>query len=419
MSTFAQNHVQQLFVGGTAAKTASGTLSDANAGEICILSPQGQILTEATALTADAFKIGINRGGEPDVVSDIIEKAKVKHFGLKTYTAATEQLDYIGYNGTTGSIEVNNNALYYVRLYMEDLHNRSSSDGKRVKFGTYKSTSSATQESIATGVTKSLIFNFDREAEDQIKFERVCDEAGVGAAGASTVTVTKGSKILEVDAAVTSLVAGDYLRIGGTGTTSPVFKVTEIVGTTAVKIDVPFQGDSAVVAIANVERIAAADAISAEFGIKLTGLPLDFKLGKIKYKKSRWETQLDTTEGFNATPITRSAAATPGTGVVEIVKELEWFTQGNEGEFFRMGEPNIFDARQDAVSTVAGGGYDLIDILFVNDEVLGIGSLVSASKHVTLAIPATAPAYATGADDITDVLEVLLAGSADGSLAVS
>lgn len=423
MSTFAQNHVQQLFIGGTADKTASGTLSDANAGEICILSPSGQILTEATAAGVSAFKVGLNRGTEPDLVSDIIETAKVKSFGLKTYTAATEQIDYIGFNGTSGSIEANNNELYYVRLYLEDLHNRSSSDGRRIKFGAYNSTASATQEAIARGITDSLIRNMSREAERQIKFERICDVAGSANTGAGAATVTYDSKYVEFATdADAQLTVGDFVRLGGTAVTDPVYEVVAIdTANDIVTLDIPFQGESGSIAEADTEVIANADALAADWGIKLTGLPLDFKLGKIKYKKSRWETQVDTTEGFNQTPITKAQAASPGTGVVEIVKELEWFTQGHEGEFFRMGEPNIYDARQDADSNVAGGGYDLIDVMFVNDEVLGIGSHVSSHKHVTLAIPATAPNYAvTGTDDdITDVLEVLLAGSADGSLAVS
>ncbi|MFT7118792.1 MAG: hypothetical protein ACI9LF_001174 [Flavobacteriales bacterium] len=422
MSTFAQNHVQQLFIGAAATKTASGTLSDANTGEICILSPDGQILTQATAATAKAFKIGVNRGTSLDIVSDIIEKANITHYGVKTHAAATAQLDYIGYNGTSGSIEVNNNALYYVRLYMEDLNGRSSSDGKRLKFGAYKSTAAATQEAVARGITDSLIRNFSREAEEQIKFERICDEAGVALGTAvGPLTFTKGSKFFSADdindaTTNAALAVGDFIR-AGVGLTDPVYEITAVNGDIGT-LDIAFQGDNlTAVADTSFERITNAAALAAEWGIKLTGRALDYKLGKIKYKVSRFETQVDTTEGFNLTPITATVKATPGTGTVEQIQELEWFTQGHEGEFFRMGEPNIFDSRKDGTSAA---GYDLIDIMFANNEVLGLGSLVSSSKHVTIATPETTPNYALNAttDDITDVLEVLCAGSADASLSL-
>ncbi len=430
MSTFAQNHVQQVFVGGTASSTAAGlTLAGANTGEICILNPEGTIMSESDAGSATSFRVGLNRGTEPNVISDTIGVTKVSNYKLKAYAAATQQLDYIGYNGTAGSIEVNNNALYYVRLYLEDLFNRSSSDGRRVKFGAYKSTAAATQEAIAFGITDSLIRNFQREAEDQIKFERICDEAGVAlGTGVGALTFTKGSKFVTAATAIendsgagTALVVGDYLR-AGTAVTSPIYKITAI-DTTAggfVTLDIPYQGDDLTGADTAFEQVEAAAAAAAEWGLKLTGLPLDYKLGKIKYKVSRFETQVDSSEGFISTPITKAAAASPGTGTLEIVQELEWFTQGHEGEFFRMGEPHIFDARKDAVAP-AGGGYTMLDIMFVDDQVLGLGSLVSSSKHVTLCIPTTTPGYAvTGSgDDITDVLEVLLAGSVDGSLALS
>lgn len=433
MSVFAQNNVQTLIVGGTADKTASGTLQDANVGEIVVVNAEGgAILTEATAATADAFKVGVHTSAGLHVVSDVIEKSKIKHIGLKTYAAATEQVSYIGYNGTSGSITATDNELYYVRLYLEDLFNRSSSDGRRVKHGVYRSGTSTTQEAIARGVTKSLIDNFSREAERQIRFERICNNAAsnteLGGLSAATgnLTATYGSKYVNAATDATGggdISVGDWIRIGGAteALTDPMYEIVAIdAANDVLTLDIPYQGASGVLDDDNVHLVANADALAADWGIKMTGLPLDFQLGKIKYKKSRWEVQVDTTEGFGeSTPITLAQAASPGTGTVEIVKELEWFTVGHQGEFFRMGEPNIFDPQLLATSSVAGGGYDLIDIMFENDEVVGFQPNVSA-KHVTLAIPATAPNYAvTGtSDDITDVLEVL-AGLTGDELTVS
>lgn len=440
MSTFANNNVQQIIVGGTADKTASGSLADANAGEIVVVNAHGgAILTEATAADATHFQVGVRTSDrDVDIISDVIEKSKVKSANAKLYAAATEQITYIGYDGTTGSIPENDNELYYVRLYMEDLFARGSGDGKRVKQGVYRAGTSTTQELIAREVTKSLIRNFSREAERQVKFERVCNDAAsnteLGGLTAATgnLTVTYGSKYVSAATDATGggdISVGDWIRIGTSATealTDPIYEVVAIdAANDILTLDVPYQGDSGVIDDDFAHLVANADAASADWGLKLSGLAADFSKGKIKYKKVRWETQVDTTEGFgDGVNINNAQAATAGTGTVEIIGELEWFNVGNQGEFFRMGEPNIFDPTLLTDTSVAGGGYDMIDITFVNDEVVGFQPNVSP-KHLVLAIPATTPAYADGsgggantADDITDVLEVLCFGAAGGELAL-
>ena len=423
MSTFSQNNVQYLAVGGTANKTAAGSsLTAANAGEICILSENGKILSEANAATEQKFKVGLRRGAHIDFVSDIIDKSKISFIGRKTYAAAVQQVSYVGYNGTSGSIDANDNELYYLRIYLEDLFARGSGDGKSVKHGVYKSGTSATQKQIAEGVVESLINNFSRETEQQVRFELVNDEAGTAFTGtAANLTVTKGSKVVAIDGTLVEAAAGAVIRLGGAGTSNAVYEIASYTASSDVTLKTPYQGDDATIAVADTMVIAGVAAAAAEYGIKMTGVPADFDLGKIKYKIVRFEPQVDTTEGFGPdTLITNATAASSGTGTIPIVKEMEWFMQGHEGEFFRKGGPLIFDRKTDASSAVAGGGYSLIDIMFVDDSVVGFQPNVS-KKHLTLAIPATTPAYAlTGnADDITDVLEVLKWGATNGNLALT
>jgi len=435
MSVFSHTGgVPFIFVGGTANKTASGTIADANAGEIVVVNAHGgAILTESTAATATHFKVGLKAPtGQLDIISDIVDKSKIEFADAKLYAAPAQQISYIGYNGTSGSIEANDNEQYYIRLYMEDYFARSSADGKRMKHGVYRSGTSATQEQIATGLVKSLINNFKREAEQQIRFERVCDEAGTAVpTGNANLVFTKGSKYLTTDnvddsTGATAIAVGDYIRVdvddatSGTAQTDPIYRVVSIDATNdVIELDIPWQGESVTVEDESAELILSAAAVAAEFGIKMTGVPADFKLGKIKEKIVRWEIGLDTSEGFGVTPITLAQAASRGTGTVNQVAEIEWFMFGNEGERYRMGEPNIFDPRSLTDASVAGGGYDLITIQYVDDSVVGFQANVS-KKQILLATPATAPNYAvTGtSDDITDVLEVLVFGSAGGQLAL-
>ena len=106
-------------------------------------------------------------------------------------------------------------------------------------------------------------------------------------------------------------------------------------------LDFPYTGaTNAAVADADVGFITEADAQGDAWGIKMTGKPLKFSVGKTNYKKANWKT---TIQNFGTTKVTESAGAYPGSGTYEQAAELEFFYKGNDGEYFRSGEPNIFD----------------------------------------------------------------------------
>lgn len=425
---YTQKNVNYLVIGGTANKeTTLNTISAMNTGEIGIFTPEGVRITEATAATSAAaeFEIVAKLADGTIQKSPKYKKADIVKATRKVYAAGTVQTDYLGYNGTTGSIDVINSNLYKINIQVQELL-KSNSDGRKVKFGIYESSSAATQAEIGAGLLKSLINNFDREYEKFIKFYMLADHAGTEAAGASDTFVGNAgsTKILvtEVGGVLPYLFAvGDYLRIGA-ATTDPVYK---IVGTTVtvadggvLTLDVPLQDAVNTSGTGAVEYITAAQMTTANCGIKMVGQALSFKAGKFNDEVAQWDTQLvgfeDTTQTF------KSTAATRGTGTVNQLKQMEWFFQGNEGETFRENFSTTFAARTNADSAVAGGGYNLITLQFETKNVVAFEQPVSP-QSIVLALPATAPNYAvTGtADDITDVLEVLAFGSANGDLAIS
>jgi hypothetical protein len=419
MATFQQRNVQTILIGGTAAKSTGG-LDTLNVGEIGIFNPAGQRLTEASAATEKRFFLAQGRvgGTYPHVITDVVEKDKILSITRKLFVPATEQLEFIGFNGTSGAIDVINDNLYTLTIYYEELL-RSSTDGRYNKVASYTSDLNATQQEIANGVAKSVNEQFARETERVLKAHVLCDNAG--SAPTYSLTVTEGSAVA-ITSAASGLAAGDVVRIGvlGSGTTTltdDCYTVVSVSGT-QVTFDRPLMVASGTYAAAELAVIPAATAATANFGIKLVGQPLDFQVGKIQYKKSMWTS---VQKGFGSTPFLQAAGGTVGSGTYEQVAELEWFTQGNEGEIYRMGEPAIHSAtiRRDADPNVAGGGYALINIEFESVHVVGFQP-EHAPKLITLAIPATTPAYADAAtpDDITDVLEVLAFGSTNGSLAL-
>ena len=258
------------------------------------------------------------------------------------------------------------------------------------KYGQFNSTSSSTQEDIATGLIKNLIANFKEEykLEKDIQFDLVLSNAGTAvtvAAGADLTDLQyiKGSKTvtgllsgvpaLGTDEVFNNITVGDYLRVG-TATTAGCYKVTAVTAGTAstpatITLDIPFQGESTIVALASNEVITAAQAAAGNFGIKMTGRPLKFDVIRWRqYDKLRWNVTL---EGFGSTPFTVAQAAKPGVGVFEEVATNEFMSWGNEGQALIMQTPPLIP-EQDAVSTAT---YSTVHLGFRNkvEHMVGAG----------------------------------------------
>jgi len=409
MATFAQKDYQFLAVGKSGnVITQAGLITNLADGEIGVFTTGGVALTATTALTTDRFVIALGRGtSQPPLLSPFINKNDIKKGTRKVTVAATEQVDYIGYNGSANAIEVNNDTVYRASLNIKEPITQNHG-GIYIKDLVYKSSSSATQAEIADGLIKNAIANFSREADPAIKFERVTSST-LTTSTSGNFTVTNGSKFVTAATDVDNggVVVGDYLTFSGIA-----YKVVAInVGSAQVaELDIPYQGTSGTVTDANASFITAANAALGNWGIKMTGVAQSFVVGKKHYYKMRWTTSLDASS-FGTTVITNSVSANEGAGVYEQIAELEWFVNGNNSEFFRMGEPNIFPL----TSMVANEPYDLISIEFEDGRKDSLG-YVNSPKVVTLAIPNATPDWATSlTNEITDVLEVLVFGATTGN----
>jgi hypothetical protein len=430
MTTFSQKNHAMILVGKDVAITGTtiNTLAD---GEVRCFTPGGTLYTEAAADANDEFTIVMGRTGDQPLVSQKIKKDWVTSVSKKDYVADVEQVDFIGYTGVSGSIALSNNTVY--RATINVIQSLETDYGQvYVKDLVYESDASATQAEIAIGLAGSGIGNFSREVKNtagdpMIKFAAVCNvalAADFPFDATFDITATKGSDALLVAAATptyntgTGLAVGDYIRIGtaagAIGTValgSDVYKVVALPSTTTIKVDRPVQvaGGSYVVG-GNITVVTAALGNAANWGVKLTGQDLDWKLGKLNDKIAKWKLNLDS-DAFGATTLTNSTVATLGTGTYHQVAELEWFLNGNNGELYRAGEPNVNSYTQMALST------ETYDIVTINLTKSGTSGLISTNNPqvVYIAIPAATPGgtewYANGAtDDTTDVLEDLLDG---------
>lgn len=420
-----QKNVTHLtIVNGAGAMVADGTLVNdytdfTSDGDIAILDVDNIAHDHTSTGAHDKFRIA-QRHGTQVLYSPFITSANIKNFRGTAAVAATEQIDYIGYNGTTGSIDEIDDNVYKVNLDVR-LSYAAITPRQMLKFGVYKSGSSATQADIAAGLTQNLIDNFSREKrfgnEESIKFERINSGTSTATSGGA-LTVITGSKTVTIvesaggandagkyNADAGTMVVGDYIRFGhATTTTYPVYKIASITGagtgTCTVTLDVPYQGVSGSVAAANAGVIPVASV--ADFGIMLTGRPrTNFKAGVFRYMKARWTTTL--VEDFGATLLTNAQAATEGTGVGYQIAEDEWFYQGNEGAYYRVMVPP-FTPRALAVTS---NYYYQITLEDVDKSYSTLAGTPELPKKEVLAIAVTSIADQTAHDNFETALETI------------
>lgn len=448
---FSQNNYQQVFVGGNASAstgTAAGKHPEnMNAEEIGIFTPGGSRYVESSAganevvaAAGSEFVVGFKGIDGTVLRSDKIKLADVKRVTRKVGSAAAEQVDYVGYNGTTGSIEALNDNFYRVRINLQEGFTDNSHGTEYLKHAIYESDASATQAEIAIGLAGSGVYNFLHEPKNSsgnpyVKFKAVTNVALASDFvfdATFEISGVKGSTMLVSAAASptyntgTALAVGDFLRIGtAAGATggavallSDVYRVKSLPSTTIIELDRPLQTATGQYTIANgaITVIPAATGVAANWGMIMTAQPQDFSANptqgvKLPYTKVKFKTTL---ENFGTTVQGTTTASNPGIGTYEQVAELEIFARGNNGEFYRTGSPVQFSWSLNADAAL--DPYDLIHIEY-ETNVTGLTGTAKHPKVLTLCIPQSTPAYADSgtADDITDVLEVLLTGAVDGN----
>jgi hypothetical protein len=416
MALDSKNNIKSVFIiPNQATTTVVKMFPGQNPGAVAVCNMSNEVLTAGTVVNYDKIKIIKDRGDGMPLQQLVLTLPSITSYTGAAGQAATEQVSFIGYNGTAGTVtgplgSLNSN-FFIVKL--EHTPN-SFIYGKRpasYKYGTYQSSASASQEEVATGLVKSLVQNFRaNRTTDWRVFTEVVSSAvrsgnGVGASG--TLTFTKYSKTVTASAvAATSVVSvGDYVS-STTGTSAGIYKIVAIDGTTGnLTLNIGYQGET-VTGVAATGDIAtdAADAISADFGIKITGIKQKYDVNRWRqYDKVRFNVYL---EGFGIDTPTDTTAAFDGVAVYEQVANDEYISWGDEGQVFVDQVPPLF-REQDAINVQ----YTPLVISWLDR----LPSLIGAGENKGQAI-AYFQAYAStqGAALIT-VLNAWLAGRFPGA----
>jgi len=355
-----QNTNLKLIVGNsTTASTAaslSAFMASGTEGQVRVLNFDG-----GAAASGSKFMFVAKRNGKLDR-SEAIDPRNILKVSALPFVAPTERVEYVGFNGTSGAIDELSNNLYQVNIELFN-YGSLSTENRYLRFGYYESSNVVSQELVAQGIASSIIRNFARERVKRVIAERVINDAGTAIGTTGAVTFTEGQSIAVAATSVGNLVVGDYVRVGGTtATTLPVYKVVRISGT-SIHLDVPYQGTTAAVAQASLQRIAAATAATADFGIKISGWEQHFDAAKFRFEPVDFRiTLID----FGDTATSVASGATKGRGAGKTVAEEEWFAEGNFGEIHRMGpEPHLYSSDRVADASI---NYHVISMLYQHVE---------------------------------------------------
>jgi hypothetical protein len=349
-----QSNVTHLLVGkdlNILANTA--TRADLATGQIGVFLVGSKTAKTDALVAGQRFTVVTKNSNGVLVESPVIEYNGITRKANVDYAAPTQRVRVIGFNGTTGAIDEQNNANYVAHIFWYD-NSKVFGYGKPVKFAAYYSSASATQVEIAAGLTANFNKNAKAESPRILKAEVLINSAGVATSG-GTASVVNGSKYMTIaesaggaaDAAkynadAATLVAGDYIRLAGTGLADPCYKIVSITGggtaLATITLDTPYQGTtSATLAAASMEAITAALAAAADCGVKVTALATtgEFEPGLVHYDVTEFEIELHS--DFGSTNLSSLANPFPGSGTYWEVAENEWFLKGNRGEAWRVG----------------------------------------------------------------------------------
>ena len=403
-----QNDVMQLLIGkdlGAVSPskdkdTYIAAYTDISDGEIAVVNSQNMVLSATSVLTDDLVKqYGIKliqRSGTELINTDLIKQDNILTYKGKTDAAGAEQITYIGYNGTSGSIEAANSKLYVVRLSLEE-QDVTGFGQTMIINSPYHSDADATQVEVANGVALALQRSLVRQSVRPIKPELLSSAAWYATAGfryaAVTIAgqpyVTCGTDTTYNTGTNTAVAVGDFIRLAATGATATaavtdgIYKITELTSSTVLKVDRPIEiGATYNAYIGGACVLSAAKVAAANLGIKLTGIARTMSLGKYRYSKVSFKVGLDSSTSFGDTTVTYDTAMSLGSGTYNQIAELEWDLLGNQGD------PNRADFLWSAhkADATVGKTYDTLALAYYGDHsTSGIGGTPRRMKQLLVA----------------------------------
>jgi hypothetical protein len=330
----------------------------------------------------------IGRSGTTLHHSPLLRQGQIASYRVGNQSAEVQQVDYIGSNGVSGSLGAIVSNLHTIRLYIQE----STIQGfmqQKIKEGFYKSAASTTQYAIALGLANSLVANYSREPEQDLKFERVNDGTPTAVpTSADDFVFTHGSKYFSAtdidDATGTAALAVGDILVLGTAVTDSVYKITAIDAATDIgTLDRAYVGTTQTLADTAMKVIVIA--AEGNYGIKITGVDRGFVAGYRTTAPITWKTTIDFGDS-SSTTVVPTTSAYPGVGTAQQLANLEKELQADNNVYRSFVEAGVEDRKQiTAAALVAGTLYDIVIIEYWDEIDSGLGNVVKSPKTIQIA----------------------------------
>jgi hypothetical protein len=355
-------------------------------GEMVVTDMAGRILNSTTVVGQTKIRIVQARGIKtPPLKIFDLDLNSINLYSGEAYAAAVDQITYIGYNGTSGTVESTSTVekRFITKITPTPNTMMFGAIPFNLKDSLFVSPASSTSLANAEGILKNLIISFrpNREIDFNPKFELVGSDTFVAYA-ANTITsmrFTKFSKQVTVVQGSTGLAiaAGSYIRISGTvgATTAPVYKVKTGIALSAnstgtIELEWAYQGDSATILAAGLTNKAA---VTGDVGVKVSGIPMRYDVVRWRqYDRMRFTIQL--VNGFTTTAVTTGVAPFDGNGTWQQTMNDEYIYWGDAGQINPMQLPYL-PREQDAE---VNNNYSVLNIGWTNsveDTMVATGKL--------------------------------------------
>lgn len=215
-----QRNINYIMVGGDQAATTQTRGESLLSGEIAILNEFGAVLDNGAGATdVNNFTNIVIAQGKTGTgamrKSDVINKNNVVTIKVKGYSEPTEQIDFIGYNGSSGAIAETNENDYFVHLKWNGGDRGFEFPQQNFILAHYKSDASASGLEVASNLVEVLAADARKKKERDFKAEITSNGNATEVAATDMIKLTKDSKTVSFFAgegtATTGTIAADAL----------------------------------------------------------------------------------------------------------------------------------------------------------------------------------------------------------------
>lgn len=407
--------IPQVFVTNTEGANTGTTVSSIVAGDVLILDQAGNALTGSPTVISAAnnavirIALGITNadGTTGALISNPINLATkgLRKVTKAAYEVPTDGLITFGYNGTSSTIPTPSNSTEYMLKVLIKDDQRDHGNKPTVQTYNYTTDASATAGELAFGFAKQVQRDTYSGNSNSYVFAWVIAN-GTYVALTNNATVTQFSN--RIVSTAHGVAVGDIVKIGGTTTSTPVYKVATVVDANTFTIEGLYMGTSGTVLAANILLNTVAP---TSYGLQLKGR--DPNTGRFyydPYTKVYFTAGMGLAENLGTTSLIAPVVTTPtfeGIGFWRQVKDLELEALGYEGITTRTSWYE--NAGINALPRVTTNNtYNLVSIEFDNQGYLGTQYSAEYPMQLTVAFySSSAPTASTKQTNFQDILESL------------